>query len=317
MLVDQTTDATPSAPIETAPTPPATPAPEAPATPDAAPAATEPPPYTPNYKFKVADFEKHGKKEMDFDEFLRPVIKDPETEKKVRDLYERAFGVDGIKQHRETIQTELKQVRGQFDQQSTMLRDLVHLRDNDFDGFMEASGIKPETVLGWVQKRLAYQGMTPEQRAEFDQNAATRRQAFQQERSFATREQSYQQQIQQFHDMQIEAAISRPDVQPVAESFNERKGNPNAFRDLVYMVGKNGSSPGKDMPVSEAIKEALSLVGTQSHAAPTQEPAGKPPAERRPTIPNVGAGKGSSPVSKQIKTFEDLQSAAKEHLERK
>ena len=40
--------------------------------------------YNPNYKFSVMD------KEHEIDEWLRPVIKDAEMEKKVKDLYTKA-----------------------------------------------------------------------------------------------------------------------------------------------------------------------------------------------------------------------------------
>lgn len=300
-------ESTPAAPVtqEAAPSEPAK---------DATPASA----YSPNYKFKVADFE-HGKtqKEMEFDDFLRPAIKDAETEKKVRELYEKAHGIDAIKQDRGKIQEEFKTVKTQHAELQKSVQELVQLRDTDFDAFIEAAGIKPEKIVEWVQKKLQYQGMTPEQRAELDYNNQMRRRAMSQEKEFTTQQQQYQQQIAQMWEMQVDNGLSRPEVQSVAQAYNERLGKDDAFKDLVYMVGKHGSTSGKDMPVEQAIKQALSMVGAQGHAAPVQGQAGTPPAQRPATIPNVGAGKGSSPVAKTIKSFEDLEQAAKEHLERK
>lgn len=307
-------EATPSV-TETPATPVATPEASAPAsaTPEAA-----APAYSPNFKFKVADFEPgKSQKELEFDEFLRPAIKDAETEKKVRELYEKAHGIDAIKQDRGKIQDEYKQVKAQHAEMQNSMKELVALRDNDFDGFIAAAGIKPEKILEWVQKKLSYQNMTPEQRAEHDYQTQLRQKSFHQEKEFSQQQIQYQQQITQLWDMHVDNAISRQEVKSVADSYNEREGNPEAFKDLVYMIGQHGSANGKDMPVEQAIKRALSIVGTQGHAAPIQGQAGTPPAPKPATIPNIGSGKGSSPVSKQIRSLEDLEQAAKEHFERK
>lgn len=294
------------------------PAQETPVTSDAPAAEPAAPAYTPNFKFKVADFEPgKSQKEMEFDEFLRPAIKDADTEKKVRELYEKAHGIDAIKQDRGKIQDELKQVRSQHTELSKSVQELVQLRDSDFDAFIQAAGIKPEKVLEWVQNKLQYQGMTPEQRAEYDYNRQLRQKALTQEKNFSQQQTEYQQQISNLWEMQIDNAINHSDTKSVAESYNTREGNPEAFKDLVYMVGKHGSANGKDMPIEQAIKRAVSIVGTQGHAVSAQGQAGTPPAVKPQTIPNVGTGKGSSPVSKSIKSFEDLEQAAKEHFERK
>jgi hypothetical protein len=64
-----------------------------------------PPVYTPNTKFKVMD------KEHEFDAWLAPHIKDAETEKKAKELYEKAYGLDYVKPKYEASQKELEQYK--------------------------------------------------------------------------------------------------------------------------------------------------------------------------------------------------------------
>src|SRR5688572_23823320 len=51
--------------------------------------------YTPNFKFKVLD------KEHEIEERFRKLIKDADSEKMIRELHEKSFGIEAIKSQRD------------------------------------------------------------------------------------------------------------------------------------------------------------------------------------------------------------------------
>src|SRR5688500_2643210 len=75
--------------------PAATPAPVAADT--AQPAA---PAYTPDFKVKIKG------KEFEIDEMFRGLIKDADSEKKVKEFFEKAYGIDFVKQDRKALKDE-------------------------------------------------------------------------------------------------------------------------------------------------------------------------------------------------------------------
>src|SRR3990167_5310472 len=79
--------------------------------------------YEPNYKYSLKD------KELEFDEFLRSAIVDEDTEKKVRDLYQRASGM-------EYHQGKTKDVEQQLHQQTQNYSQVMHKLQEANDAFL-------------------------------------------------------------------------------------------------------------------------------------------------------------------------------------
>jgi hypothetical protein len=63
------------------------------------------PSYQPKLKYKVLDQEK------DFPDWAKPIVKSPEVEKTIRDMLERAEGLDHVKQRREVLEGENRQLK--------------------------------------------------------------------------------------------------------------------------------------------------------------------------------------------------------------
>jgi hypothetical protein len=61
--------------------------------------------WKPSFKFKVKD------KELEFDDFVKPIIKTKDLEQKFKDLYEKAHGLDEVKTSRETFKQQVKSGR--------------------------------------------------------------------------------------------------------------------------------------------------------------------------------------------------------------
>jgi len=119
--------------------------------------------FQPNYHYKVLD------KEHEIPEFLRGTIKDEETQKQVKELFEKAGGLDHIKSkynELESTQNTLVSENAQYKQAVDELRSTY--QRNDFDGLFKQLQIDENKVLQWVLDKAQYNEMAPEQRQQID-----------------------------------------------------------------------------------------------------------------------------------------------------
>lgn len=249
------------------------------------------PEWTPNYKVKVLGEEK------EIDDWVKPLV-NKDNEAKFKELYEMKYGLPHIKE--KGMQAEQK-----YNQIISELQQLKELQDVDFEGFLNGIGISPDRIYQYVLEKLQLQEMSPEQRAEKQRFAEAQRKSYTTEKEYKSLEQQYNAQLAQMREVQVDTALMRPEISQVAESYNSRRGNPSAFKDLVYMVGQHHfNSTGKDIPVEQAIKEAQALVGMDTPQA-TPAPVPVAPA-KKPTLPTVGGG-SASPVDKQPRSVADIE----------
>jgi len=295
--------------------PQVTPMPPAPAA-----VAAAPLPYQPNLKFKV-----HGK-DLEVDEWLRPLITDATSEQKVRELLEKAHGLDHVKAGRQTAMAQLETVTSQHQGLVSSVQNLTGMVNRgDLESFFEALQIPEKAVLEYAMRRVQYAQADPAARQAYDQWRATQAQATQ----LAAENQGYRSQMQsqsvQARTQELDIAVARPEVMAVSEAFDARVGTPGAFRAEVINRGKFWAYQQKDISVDQAIKEVMAMVGANPGAAasaPGQQAAGAgqlPPAagapqaapkapDRKPVIPNI-AGNGTSPakiVPKSIKQLREM-----------
>src|SRR5690606_24340502 len=66
--------------------------------------------WKPSFKFKVKD------KELEFDDFVKPIIKTKDLEQKFKDLYEKAHGLDEVKTSREAFKQQVEEWKGKYNQ---------------------------------------------------------------------------------------------------------------------------------------------------------------------------------------------------------
>ena len=108
-----------------------------------------PAPYEPNYKFKVQD------KELEFDEWARPLVKDKESEDFFRGVMSKVHGIEHIQAKRDELRQTLETdqaTRGQLDQS---LKTLSHYVEKDnMDAFFQALQIPEDQIIRYVAKRI-------------------------------------------------------------------------------------------------------------------------------------------------------------------
>lgn len=260
-------------------------------------------------------------KEYDIDPVFLGAIKDADTEKKFRELYEKAVGIDSVKSRLQ----EAKKTLGETNAELSQFRDGVNtLREcyarNDFDSFFQHLQIPQEKVLQWVLKKVELSQLPPEQRQVHDAQYTAERKAYDAERRVQHLEQMFQEQSSNAKRYALQVALERPDVKTFAEDFDSRAGRPGAFRDAVCEHGEYTwhRSQGKiDLDPGQAALEVMQRYqqfmqpganGGQA-SAPNASPGTGAPQKEVPVIPNLG-GRSASPTKAKPKTLEDIKKLA-------
>lgn len=280
-------------------------------------AGAETPEYTPNLKFKVMD------KEHEFASYLKDVIKDEKTEKEVRELYEKAYGLDIVKPKYQETRKELLDLRQEHHGVMEGINDLrLRYQRGDLDGFFDKLNIPHERVLQWAVEKAQYSQLPPEQKAQWDRNRQTQKQAWESEDSRRQTESSYGDQLSQVTGELLELSLERDEVKRFAANYDAKVGKPGAFREAVMEVGGSAWDRGHKLTPMQAIREVMNHYGKflptenpspQGQGAPKGGQGQTPPAggqrKEPPVIPNV-SGKTSSPTASGPKSIEDLKKIA-------
>lgn len=270
------------------------------------------PAYNPNYKYKAFGNEK------ELDEFWRPLVKDQDSEKKVKDLFTRADAFDDLKTRHESTQSEFNELVTEYTALDKDVRKIMNFRNSgDLDNFFASLKIPKEQIFKWVEQKLELQSLPPEQRHAIEMQAQERQQRYDLEQQHSQLEQQYQNQAVQARTMQLDMTLSRPDVSSVASAVDSRLGRIGAFRDLVVEEAqKVYFSSGRDLSAEEATQQVMQKYGKLFDQGPgpqaqMQTPVQMAQVNGKPVIPAV-QGKGTSPIKKAPKSIDDLRAMSRE-----
>lgn len=271
-------------------------------------------PYTPNFKVKVMN------KEHEIPEMYRGLMKDAETEKQVREIFERSIGLDVVKAERARLQEEHKQVKGEHETLTRSLKTLSDFLNNgDLEAFFSSVKITDEQIMRYAAEKLQYGDLNDQQRRQYDEAREAKRRAYWEEQEKL----SYQAQVEQFHVEQRQAQLSQvmsaPDVAHVVEAFDQRHG-PGSFQSEVIQLGQMiWSTQQRDATPQELVSHLARKYGAfiqpqQSQpqvppSQPAQQQAPKAPQAPKqvPVIPTPSSSGGVSPAQRTVRTTEDLE----------
>lgn len=273
------------------------------------------PAYKPDYKLKVYDEEK----ELD-DPFLKALIKDADSEKKVKEIAQKFLGFETVKSRHEKTKEEYKNYQEQVQPVVQYYNEAAkHLAKGDLDSFFELTKIPKQAIFEYAVRKAQEEQLPVEQQRQIAYQREVAKQKELVESQNQTLQTQMQRQMAEFRNQELSWVLSRPDVHEVASQFDQRKGKPGAFRQevidkaLAHFVRTNGQ---EDLTAEQAVLEAMKLIGpvvtpaTQGAQA-VQGTTLIPQNEAPPIIPNV-SGKGSSPVKKQIRSISDLKKKREE-----
>lgn len=274
-------------------------------------AQTQQPAWAPNFKFKVKD------KELEFDDFVKPIIKTKDLETKFRDLYEKAHGLDEVKTSRETFKQQVEEWKGKYSQVEQSLQTLgSYVKKGDFRTFFQLLNIPKDQIVKYAIDELKYQELPPEQRAAIDQQRQQQTEFEMAQTQNQTLQQQMAQLVQQQTTFELNQALAAPDVVQAMTAYDTRLGKPGSFKAEIIRRGQYYEAVHKiSPPASQLVEEVLALIGVQAQAqqgtqASSQEQSGQTVQnqQQKPVISNFAGGGGAkSPTRKVPNSIEDLR----------
>lgn len=289
--------------------------------------------WEPNFKVKVRDDER------EIDEWAKEYIKDPETEKKFRDLYERAYGTEFLKEDRSVLRDHNKQLSSTIQEKyepyvENYKRLGAYVENKNYGEFLKQWNIPPEDMVDFAIQHVKMNdpNTPPEERQAYQaQMQQTQQLADLQYQNNMLTQQLQGSTVQQTAvDLNME--LSKPDISQIAQEYDSRVGQPGSFRDRVINMGSMMSQPdprtgqSRVASVQEALNQTIQFLGynpnamgqgtPQQGAQPgqamsRQQMPGQVPAQQaaKPVIPTV-RGSGASPVRQSPRSIAKLRELA-------
>lgn len=278
----------------------------------ASPDAPVVPAYTPNFKYKAALQEK------ELDPFFHSLVKDPESEKRVKELFTKVDAFDFVKQKKEALEAEHGSLRGDYEAvNETVSRFNQAVKNDDLSSAFRVAGITKDQVFKWAQRQIALMDMPPEQRQQLEQSEQIKEQKYSLEQQVANLQKQYETQSVQARTTQLEMALGRPQVAQFAEAWDNQSGEPGAFRQFVVDEAKKVFfETNEDMSPEKAVNYVMQRfakflnVGQTAGQPPQAGVVQSVPQNAKPVIPNI-TGKASSPIKQVPRSLDDLKKIAK------
>lgn len=274
----------------------------------------QPTEWSPSYKFKVYD------KEMEFPEEFRGFIKDSDTEKKFRELFEKSYALDEHKKiHQKVLgnldefKSQASDYRGKFEEVTSGLRKIYDMSQNDLDSFFDTYKIPEAKIIEWVTSKLREQELPDEER----QYRASLRERARSVSNYEMEVERLRRQNESFvmsqHYNSLQMALSTPEVASFKQSFDARFGE-GAFDQHVQQYGERVySSEKRYVSPFDAVKAVMQYYSPAINTPPPVVSNGQEAVQGKPTIPNLGTGRGSSPVKPKFKNLDQMKKYVKEN----
>lgn len=268
--------------------------------------------FVPNFKVKVMETER------EIPELFRPLMKDEASAKAVKEIMEKAFGLDYVKPKLEETRAQLAQVGGEHQAIVSQIRIAQQqFQSGDIDSWLKTLAVPEERILQWVADKLEYSKLPPEQKAILDARKQSDTRAQQAEQQAAFYQQQHEQSLTQQVQMGLDSVLARPDVDVVAKAYDARTGKPGSFKAEVNRRGDYiWRTTNKLTPPESLVQELMQIVGPLAPPAavsPPAQAAAAPaaPAAKTPVIPNI-SGRSTSALPPTVRSLADLRAKHKE-----
>lgn len=270
--------------------------------------------WTPNYEFTVKD------KKHQIDELFKPLIKSKDVETKLKEIYEKAYGLDEVKSSRETFKEKALQFEhenGTIKQNLKVLSDVA--KKGDFSTFFDVLGIPKDQILNYAIQELKFRELPAEQQAAIEAHRQQEQAYYQAQTENQTLQQQMQTMMVQQAKQEINFEISKPEIQSAAQAFDARVGKPGAFMSEVIKRGQYYEAVHKTSPeASQLVQEVLQFVGMPASVPQGQAPFQAIPSQgvvsqqNKPVIPAFNGSVTKSPVRKAPGSLQDLRDMRKQ-----
>lgn len=302
-----------------------TPAPEATATPDsaapavgegtpvAAPATTTAdaatpaaPAYQPNFKYSVRGQEK------EIPEKYRALVKAAEDEKELKELFEKAEGLDFVKQDRAALKQQHEGFVNQVKPYLSEYHKFTSARDNgNLGAAFKVAGISDDAIFQYALEKL--QADQNPQLAQYQQQSTD---AYLKQFDMEGQLQQFQMEKQQLQAQQFDFNLSQAITahKDVVGAIEAKWGQPGSFKDEVIAFGYAQAQMGNNLSEAQAVEAVLNKYKPFLAASPTSQ-AAPAVAHQAPRVvlPNTG-GTNVSMIQPRAKSIDDLRKAYKEEV---
>lgn len=272
------------------------------------------PTYAPNFKFKAFG------KEYEVEPWMQSIIKDADTEKKLKDVLSKAYALDDYKGKYENLYQTHDQTATKYGALNTDVQRVMGFRaKKDYRNFFAALQIPKNEIYEYVQHELSLDEAPPEQRAAYENQVKERERLYSLENENTQVMELYQKMADQARATDINLVMMKPEISSVASALEAKTGKQGAFRDLMVQEAQYvWYSQGKDISAEEAAQLVLGKYGSFLETSPAGDAqlitaaqangqATQPIApQAKPVIPKVPSS-GSSPVKKRPKSLDDLR----------
>ena len=211
--------------------------------------AAEAPAWTPSLKYKVNGVEK------EFDPLFRDIVKDADTEKKIKDILERAEGTDIFRNKLSEFDVKHKDLSTKYEDQNKKLQHAANLWEKDKDQFFEFMGMDVNEIYKWVAEKLRMEDAPESEKQLYNREQESRRLAMEREQQLEFYQQKAIQEATQAKSFQLQQEMSKPEISSIASQYDSAYGQ-GAFETAVKQLGKQVWDTQKvDLSASEAVSQ--------------------------------------------------------------
>ena len=265
----------------------------------------ETPVYEPNLKFNVHD------EEHQMDEMFKSIMTDAEKEAAIRSLHAKAYGLDKVKPKYELAKERLEKL-DPLAKQWDRLNESYNKKD--YETFFKGLGVTDEAIYDYAQRRLDYDNLTAEEKADYDRINTERSELYNLQQEVASLRSVQTDYAAQTRGGELDSELKRPEVAAIVEKYDSVYGA-GAFRNLAIDTGEAAwKTTGVDHGARDVVshlytqyKPFVSQGQTASAQGITQQ-GGRQlvvPA-KKDAIPNL-QGQATSPVRREISSIADLK----------
>jgi hypothetical protein len=206
-------------------------------------------------------------KENEIPENFRSFIKDADTEKTVRGLFEKSGAMDHFKNEYSSTRTQLEKIRGEYEPIMADLNELKELRaSGDLGSFFEKLGFNEEEILQYAVEKVKQMQLPEDQRKLRDDMGARERELRELRKTNETTKKQMEEFMVSQKQREISSEFSRSEVKTFMEDFDKRAGRQGAFLEEVLYRGDRAWQQGKDLTANEVIGQIMGLFNFGSPA---------------------------------------------------
>ncbi len=254
--------------------------------------------FKPTYKVKVED------DEIEFDEVIKAVVKDKATEDKVRELYQKAYGIEKVKESREKFKNNYEETNKALNEYRKSVDPIVDLYEKgELYESAKAFGYTDEQILTMAKKVIEYQNATPEKRAEIDNIQKQRQESYMTRAEIEKMQTELETTKAENLRTQVTSILSTASVSETAKVVDEHFEKKGYFEKKVYeygdMMWKKGVRLTPEQCTQALIEEYTPLV---KRAKAKTEVVNSAPAKGN-TIPHIKSS--GTPGKKKLTSFDD------------